>query len=218
MFEFFKSITDIEVALSALVAIVGLLLASFIVIILFLNRWFYFVKINPKMSKLEGIKQSIIDNNIEEAIQNAAKLPSPVKQVIVQVVSYHNWSRSDLCSLVDDYYELLMPQLRGRLVGFIAITMVAPLWGLCFFLLEFKNRFALQVQEVSLLLQANEEGVNYLRQGLQNCIWSLIISITAYLVYLYFSNLALQMRVKLQSLTLDLVNTIHQKNNKKSKV
>ncbi|GEM_PF-2581592 len=217
MFEFLKNITDIEVALSALVAIVGLLLALFIVVILFLNRWFYFVKTNPKISKLEGIQQSIINHDIEEAVKNAAKLPTPLRKIIVQVVSYHNWSRADLCSLVDDYYELLMPQLRAKLVGFIAITMVAPLWGLCLFLLEFKNRFSLQVQEISLLLQANQEGVNYLRQGLQNCIWSLVISIVAYLAYLYFSNQALQMRVKLQSLTLDIVNTIHQTAQQESK-
>lgn len=216
MIEFFKNITDFELALSALVSIVGLLLASFIVIILFLNRWFYFVKINPKISKLEGIQQSVANNQVEEAIKNAAKLPVPLRQVVLQVVSYHDWSRVDLCSLVDEYYELLMPQLRSKLVGFVAITMVAPLWGLCLFLLEFKNRFGLQVQEISLLLESNQEGINYLRQGLQNCIWSLVISIAAYLAYLYFSNQALLMRVKLQGLTLDVVNTIHQKNHKKS--
>ena len=108
-----------------------ILMASAIVMAIFLERWIFYRRQDIKIDEfLTGIVNLVQRHQYQEALDRCDEAYGPVAQVVHAAIKHHEMPKSELRELVQEVAQLQIPRLEQHLSTLSTLGFLTPLIGL----------------------------------------------------------------------------------------
>ena len=108
-----------------------ILMASAIVMAIFLERWIFYRRQDLKIDEfLTGIVNLVQRHQYQEALDRCDEAYGPVAQVVHAAIKHHEMPKSELRELVQEVAQLQIPRLEQHLSTLATLGFLTPLIGL----------------------------------------------------------------------------------------
>lgn len=171
------------------------------------ERMFFFHRARINVGDLlVGLSNHAQRKAYAEALHEAARAPGPVARVAHAVLLRHHMKRSDLRDVAQEAGQLEVPRIEKNLRAILAVALVAPLAGMLGTVLGLIEVFQeMGGSEQAIAAAELSSGVF---QSMVTTAFGLVISIPAYLFYLYFLGRAKRLFHRIERTGIEMVNIV----------
>lgn len=184
-----------------------LLFLAFVGCLCIADRWLYFHRSRINISDfLLGIAQHVRSNEIQEALQETAKIPGPAARVAHTILLRHTLKRSDLRDIAQEAGQLEIPRIESRIRGILAIALLSPMIGILGTLLGLLETFQRFSQQNGYAGPAEISGGVF--QALLLSIVGVTLATIFYLFYLFYVAKARRLVHRIERTGIEMINII----------
>ncbi len=188
----------------------AILLASFITVIIIIERILYFKKIAINEEKIiERLNSAINNEHYDEALTICETAPSPVTNLMKAGIKYRNYSEHYIQDAIKDAASLEIPKLEKNLTTLGTIASVAPLLGLLGTVIGNMEAFGLIGSKSA--LGSMEILAGGIAKALLTTAFGLSVAIPASIFYNYLTNKANNIILTLETRVNELVLVLKKK-------